>query len=252
MQGLDIFSLAWILSFVAVLLAAFVRGVSGFGFALILAPILLLILNSKSVVIINLFLGFLANIVVFFYCVRKISLRKITPMMIACLIGVPLGAYIIYIIDAAMLKIIVGGVILVFAIPMAFGFNLTLKNETAASGAAGFLSGVLITATSLGGPPVVLYMHNQRWEKEDIYNNQAGYFLFANVCAFIALSLSGFMDAQIAIFSVSLMPALLIGTVLGIVAFRRINQRFFRYLSLAIVIGTGILGIISGLGLFGR
>ena len=147
MQGLDILSLSWILSFCAVLVAAFIRGISGFGFALFLAPILLIILNSKSVVIINLFLGFLCNIVVLAYCFRGIQIKRILPMMITCLIGIPLGAYIIYIIDSSTLKIMVGAVIIVFALPMAFGFSRTFKKETLAGGVSGFLSGVLITSS---------------------------------------------------------------------------------------------------------
>ncbi len=251
MPGLDVFSLGWILSFCTVLVAAFITGISGFGFALILAPILLLILNSKSVVVINVVMGSITCVVVMAYCFRKVNWKRILPMMVACLIGIPLGTYIIYIVEASTLKIMVGAIIMIFALPMVFGFDRAFQKEVVGSGVSGFLSGVLITSTSLGGPPVVMFMHNQKWGKEEIYNNQAAYFLFANVTASLALSVSGFMDTQIAIFMASLLPALLIGTVLGIVVFRRINQRFFRYLSLVIVIVSGILGIISGLGLIG-
>ena len=102
----------------------------------------------------------------------------------------------------------------------------------------------------MGGPPVVLLMHNQNWRKEVIHSSLAAYFLFLSSCSLIALSVSGLIDAQIIMSTLSLVPALLAGISLGIVTFRRINPRLFRGIAGAIVIGTGILGILSGLGVF--
>jgi uncharacterized membrane protein YfcA len=250
MQGFDVLSTAWILSFCAVFLAAFIRGISGFGFALILAPILLLVLNSKSIVVINLFLGIITNIIVFVYSIRSLNLRRILPIVVGSLLGIPLGTWIIVFINPSVLKILIGGVIIVFAVPMVIGFTRTFEKERAAGGISGFISGILVSSTSLGGPPVVLFMHNQKWLKEDIYHAQAAYFLIINICALAALYISGLVDSRVIMFSASLTPPLLVGMGLGIVAFRKLNQRAFRYLSLAIVIVSGILGIISGLGFF--
>jgi uncharacterized membrane protein YfcA len=250
MHSLDVFSVSWILTFCAVLFAAFIRGVSGFGLALVLAPVLLLILNSKSVVVINLLLAILSNIIVLPWGFRSVNIKGITPMALSSLLGVPLGLWIITIIAPSTLKMLVGGVTIFFAIPLALGFTKTFTKETVACGVSGFFSGVLGTATSLGGPPVVLFMHNQNWRKEVIHSSLAAFFLFSAACSLIALSASGFMDMQILIFSVSLLPALLAGIGAGMVAFHRINQRLFRVISLVIVLGAGILGIISGSGIF--
>jgi uncharacterized membrane protein YfcA len=249
MQGFDISGLAWVLSLCAVFVAAFIRGISGFGFALILAPVLLLLLNSKSVVVVNLFLGIITNIIVVAYTIRRLDLKRILPMTVAGLLGIPLGTWIIVFIQPSTLKILVGGVIIFFAAPMAIGFTRPFKKETAAGGVSGFISGILVSSTSLGGPPVVLFMHNQKWLKEDIYQAQAAYFLITNIFALAALYVSGLVDTQVIVFSTSLTPALLVGMFLGIVAFRKIDQRAFRILSLVIVIGAGILGVLSGLGL---
>jgi uncharacterized membrane protein YfcA len=93
-------------------------------------------------------------------------------------------------------------------------------------------------------------MHNQQWPKEVIHSSLAAFFLFSGASILITFTASGLMSTQIAIFSASLAPAMLIGTGLGMVAFRRINQRLFQVISLVIIIGAGILGIISGTGIF--
>ena len=249
MQSLDVFSLSWVLSFCAVIFAAFIRGVAGFGFALTLAPILLLILNSKSIVAINLLLGAFSSIVILRSNYRNVNLRGIAPMALSSLLGIPLGIWLITIITPSTLKMLVGGVTVVFAIPLALGFTRVFARETVACSISGFLSGFLDASTSLGGPPVVLFMHNQNWRKQIIHASLAAYFLFCGVFSLIGLSASGFMNTQVLIFTASLVPAAFIGIGVGLVTFRRIDPRFFRGLSLAIIIGAGILGIISGSGI---
>jgi len=245
---MDIFSISWALALCAVFVAAFIRGVTGFGFALILAPILLLIFTPANVVVVNLFLGLISNILVLSYSFKKVDLKKILSMIIGSALGIPLGAWIIILIAPATLKILIGGVTVSCAVLLALGFSSTFTREKLGSAVAGFLSGVLSSSTSLGGPPVVLFMHNQNWRKDVIYSSLAAYFLFACFWSLIALYISGLVDTQIIVVAASLTPALLSGVGLGIIFFRRINARHFRRLSIAIVICAGILGILSGLG----
>jgi uncharacterized membrane protein YfcA len=111
------------------------------------------------------------------------------------------------------------------------------------------LGGLLGATTSLSGPPVVLFMHNQNWPKETIHSSLAAYFTFHGVCSFGALTIAGIVEVPTLVNAGSLMPALLIGTVAGMVAFRRLSQRLFRIITLVIIICAGILGILSGTGI---
>jgi uncharacterized membrane protein YfcA len=249
MHSLDIFSVPWILAFCAVLVAAFVRGVSGFGLALILAPILLLLMNSKSTVVVNLLLAIVSNLVVLPLSFRHIYLKGILPMVIFTIPGIVIGAWIITIIEPSTLKIVIGAVIVISVIPLAMGISKAFHKEKLACGFSGFLSGLIGTSTSLGGPPVVLFMHNQNWRKETIHSSLAAYFTFNGVCSVGALVIAGIVEVPTLVTTGSLVPALLIGTVAGTVAFRRLSQRLFRIITLVIIICAGILGILSGTGI---
>jgi uncharacterized membrane protein YfcA len=250
MQSLEIFSPVWILILCAVLFAAFIRGLAGFGFALILAPVLLLILNPAAVVVINLFLSLLSNIVVIVHSHARIDFKRILPIALSSLLGIPLGVWIISVVATSILKIFIGVVIICFAVLVAFGFRKTFASERIPSYTAGFFSGILSSSTSLGGPPVVLFMHGQNWPKEVIHPSLAGYFIVLGSCSLIALSLSGQVAVATLITAASLAPALLVGTFLGMIMFQRVNTPFFRGFSIAIVICAGLLGVTSGLGLF--
>ena len=249
MQSLEIFSSTWIIILGAVLLAAFIRGLAGFGFGLILAPVLLLILNPAAVVVINLSLALLSNIVVIVRSHARIDYKRILPIALSSLLGIPLGVWIINVVATSTLKIFIGSVIICFAVLVASGFRITFSGERLSSGIAGFFSGILTSSTSIGGPPVVLFMQSQNWPKELIHPSLAGYLTFLGFFSLIALSLFDNVQTETIITAISLAPALLAGTVLGMFVFKRVNARFFRALSIVIVICAGLMSIISGLDL---
>ncbi|MFC1931348.1 sulfite exporter TauE/SafE family protein [Chloroflexota bacterium] len=248
MQNLEIFSTTWILAFCAVILASFVRGLSGFGFALILAPLLLIIMDPVTVIVITLFLGFFSNVFIVIRSVKSIDLRRIFPMSISGLLGIPIGAWIISIIAQSVLKITIGTVIIAFAVSLAFRVSKKIRRERIGGSIAGFLSGIFMTSTSLGGPPVILFMHGQGWPKQVIHPSLAAYFLWIGTFSLIALGVSNQMHTGTLIAAASLLPAVIIGVVIGMRIFYRTNQDLFRKVTLAIVIIAGVLAILSGAG----
>jgi uncharacterized membrane protein YfcA len=48
MQGLDIFSTSWFVAIGGLLLAALIRGTTGFGFSLVFTPFMILIMEPKA------------------------------------------------------------------------------------------------------------------------------------------------------------------------------------------------------------
>ncbi len=251
MVALDIFSVSWFLAFGAVFFAAVVRGTTGFGFALVLAPVLLLLLEPKSVVVIDLLLGLLSNVFVVATSLRSVRWRWLTPMLVGVVLGIPLGVFTISVISPSALKVMIGVVVLVFAVPLALGFTRPFRREKPVAGLAGFAGGFLASSTSLGGPPVVLFMHNQDWRKEAIHPSLAACFLLTTSGSLVGLLISGLVRLPTVLTAASLAPALLVGTAVGIVAFRRINERVFRLLSVVIIFGAGIVAVLSGLGVIG-
>ncbi|MCK5642752.1 MAG: sulfite exporter TauE/SafE family protein, partial [Gammaproteobacteria bacterium] len=153
MHSLEIFSNIWILALCAVFFAAFIRGLAGFGFALILAPILLLILSPTAVVVINLLLSMLSNILVLIRSFARIDIKRVLPIALSSLLGIPVGVWIISVIAPSVLRVFIGVVIICFAVLLAFGFRKAFAGGRLSSGVAGFFSGILSTSTSLGGPP---------------------------------------------------------------------------------------------------
>jgi uncharacterized membrane protein YfcA len=252
MQGLDIFSTSWLLAIGALLVAAFIRGTTGFGFSLVFTPFMILIMEPKAVVPVSLLLASLSNIMVLASCFKAVNIRRLLPMIAGSLLGVPIGVFIIVIISAAILKIFIGGITVFFAILLLFKLTPRFTDERLASGIAGLMCGILSTSTSLGGPPVVLFMHTQSWQKGEIYPSLSAFFLVSTGAALVGLSFSGMVTPDILLTAASLTPGLVIGVFLGMLAFKRVNEWYFRILSVVVVVGAGILAVLSGLGIMNR
>jgi uncharacterized membrane protein YfcA len=248
MHGLEIFTTAWIFAACTVFFAAFVRGVAGFGLALISAPILILILNPAMVVVVNLLLTLFSNITVLIHSFDKVDLKRILPMIISCLLGIPFGVWVISVITPSIIKLSIGAVVIVSAVLLSIGSAKPFRARYS-SVVAGFLSGLLASSTSLGGPPVVLLMHSQNWSKDSIHPSLAVYFTFLSCFSLSALLLFDKVKLEMITTAASLAPALFIGVGLGIIVFRRINARVFRILSMSIIICAGLFSIISALGI---
>jgi uncharacterized membrane protein YfcA len=249
MQGLEIFSTSWFLAIGALLVAAFIRGTTGFGLSLVFTPFMVLIMEPKAVVPVNLILASLSNIMVLASCFKAVNIRRLLPMTVCSVLGVPIGVFIITIISATVLKVLIGAITIFFAILLVFKLTPRFTNERRASGIAGLLCGILTTSTSLGGPPVVLFMHTQSWQKEEIYPSLSAFFLISTGASLIGLFISGMVTPDILWTAASLAPGLIIGVFLGMLAFKRVNELYFRILSVVVVVGTGILAVLSGLGI---
>lgn len=161
----------------AVLLAGFVQGCTGFGFALVSVPVLVLIFPPAMVPPIVVMLSMLSNVIVLIETRKWVRLRMVIPLLIGGVIGLPVGGYILSRIEPGPFKLIVGVLVFIFAIVMLAGWRRPVSNETAGLVPVGILSGVLSTSTSMGGPPLVLFFSNQGIEKEGFRANIVAYFM---------------------------------------------------------------------------
>ena len=160
------FSLTIIVGLAALLLAGLVQGLTGFGLALVSVSILINFLSPKLVVPTVVILSIFTNIIILFEARKWVDLRRIWPLMMAGIVGMPLGTYLLVVLDASILKVFIGAVIALFAIAFLMGFKKQIRNEKLAFAPVGFISGLLQGSTSLSGPPIILFFVNQGVEKQ--------------------------------------------------------------------------------------
>ncbi len=234
------------LGFVSILLASLVQGITGFGFALIAVPLLsLFIPELRNITPIIVIYSFLTNIIIFYKTKQYIDFKKILPLIIFGIIATPLGTYILLYINVNTLKVIVGTIIVITALAMLKNYKIKINKQNISYGVVGLLSGFLNGSTGLSGPPVVLFLTNQNTDKDVFRANLTLYGIATNVFAIILFISEGIINTSVLNFTALYLPALIIGTFLGINASSKINEALFKTLTIYLISFLGLYTVIS-------
>lgn len=232
----------WIISVVVVLMASFLKGLTGFGFALLALPLLTLFFPMQVLVPAMAIFNLLSSLYILAHVHVKVSSKYILPMLLASFTGIPLGVYVLKFFPERLLELTTGISIFTISILFLLGnreVNVGRKNNPIVL--AGFLSGIMSSSMSIGGPPIALAMNKKGYSKEYFRKIFA---LVSTVNASLSITLyftKGIMENFSLKFAVFLLPVLLIGSVFGDILSKRIQQSQFK---------RGVLLLNMALGLF--
>jgi uncharacterized protein len=238
-----------LIGLVGVFAAGVTSGLTGFGFALVTVPLLVLFLPAQVVVPIVTLLSNLTHVVVILETYKWIDAKRIWPLIVASVVATPLGTYLLLVLDAKSMKVLIGVVITLAAVAMLTGFKRVIRNERLACIPVGLASGLLSGSTAMGGPPVVLFFSNQGVDKQVCRANFTLLFTITSLAVIPSQIAGGLIGHDVLLYSLIFSPALLLGTFAGIRLARTISETVFRKLTLVVVIVTGLSAVASGLGL---
>jgi len=226
-----------------VLLAGFVRAISGFGFALVATPLLLFVFDSKSVVVITIIIGFPVGLLLLFHTRKHIDVKRALLMCSGSIFGVPLGAYLLSSLDSSIIKLIIAILIVPFSIVLLLGHSYRFKRDSLGCSISGFFSGLLGSSTSLSGPPVVLFLLNQGLVKERFIGTVTAYFVFMGIASIGAFSYLGMVTIDLLIKVAMLLPTAILGLYIGTRVLPKVNATLFRRIA-ALIVSLAALTII--------
>lgn len=232
-----------------ILLSGFIQGLTAFGFALVSMPLLTLIIPIQQVVPIIVILSLVTNIGIWYDTRKSIDLKKYWLLIIASLAAAPIGTQLILVLDPNMLKIIVGILITFFALTLLTGTNWKIKREKLSFMLVGFLCGILNGSISISGPPVALFLSNQEADKQRFKANLNMFALILNIVTILLFIQNGVINKEVMSYVSWMIPATVVGVVIGIVAVRKLNEKMFKKLTLYLITFSGIWTLLSGFGL---
>ncbi len=214
-----------------VLVSAFVRAISGFGYSLLATPLLTLIFEAKSVVVMNVMLASVTNILSAFHMRRHIDFKRAAFLSLGCVPGIPIGTYLLSRLEPSAIKLIIAALVIPFSVLLLLGHSHRFKRDTLGCAVAGFMGGILSASTSLGGPPVVLFLLNQGLVTERFVGTLAAYFVFSGIITTTAFSSFGMVTTDLLTRVAILLPPLFLGSYLGLRVLPRINARLFKWIA---------------------
>lgn len=240
------------LSFLAVassmvFIAALAQSMSGFGFALVLAPLFSLVWDPHQVVVVSTILNGALSLCITFRNRDHVSVNRVGLLLAGALVGIPMGLAALASLDPNPLRVLIGVVVFVLGALVYFGLTPALKRERLWLLVSGVLSGLLHSSTSMGGPPVVLCLMSQGHEKELMRGTLLGFFGPLSVLTVAGFWLGGLVRGEALLVSVAMVPALLAGIWLGAEAFKRAPGTLYRAIVALLIAAAGVSSVLAGL-----
>jgi uncharacterized membrane protein YfcA len=221
----------------ATLAAAFVRGLAGFGMAILLVPVLGLAVAPSAAVVVANWLGVMIGLVGI-RAVIGASERSAFVIAGVAVAATPLGVWLLSITEPELARLLIALIAL-----GAFALMLLPKKPAGhihgagLTGATGIASGVLTGFAGMPGPPVVPYYLGRHIAPQLARASMMTIFLatsLAGVGAALGLGVAGWPELRLAAL---LFPAVLLGNWLGTLAFGKVSDTLWRSFT------GGVLGL---------
>ncbi|HGO5291388.1 TPA: sulfite exporter TauE/SafE family protein [Photobacterium damselae] len=226
-------------------LGCFVQSSIGFGMGVLVGPFIL-VLEPQLMPSAVIFLGMSMSLIVWYQYRAYFEPKMLFSAFIGRLPGTVLAAYILMIVTADQLAIMLGVTVLI-AVVLSLG-KWKLSPTPVNMLIAGFVSGVMGTATGIGGPPLAILLQNE--EPEKIRANLAAFFAITGVISLIALHLSGNFSYQDFHNSVLLLPAPIMATLLAYQVRHKIKKRLVHNSVLVLCSVSAFVSLSRGMHLF--
>ena len=229
----------------AAFVAAFVRGLAGFGMAILLVPLLgLMILPVEAVIVSNL-LGLLIGLTGLRRTWATADHTSALTIGGLAMIATPFGLALLHATDPAWARVLIALVaVLAFVMVLLPPRPDGHRPHTAEIAATGLAAGVLTGFAGMPGPPVVPFYLRQAIPAVRARASMLMVFLATSLASSIAGLAMGMADARHAVLALALFGPIWIGNRLGGYAFGRVSDRVWRWLVAVLLVASGIAALV--------
>lgn len=220
------------------LLAGFIAGITSFGGNLVAVPFITLVIAPKDAILAGCISGTAVFAALALIYRNSIIWRETILLTIGAIFGIPFGIWFLASAGASAILMAAGCSLILF---LAWQFASGLLRKATKSISCrfapifGLVSGIMMAAVGMGGPPLVLYIYLRRLGKEETLGT-----VNAASVAFMFLVLpwqyfAGLYDGQNALLGVAGAVFAICGIAASIPVVKRINLGLFRMLLLAML-----------------
>ena len=230
--------------FLIIFLGALVQGATGFGFALVVTPLMVMFMEVEALIVLVITLSFFTSALMSWKLRRYAEWGLIKYLLASSIVGSALGSYLLKVWGPHDLpKLIIAVFVILFSLLIYFEVSKPIEKEEVGGMVAGFFSGVFTTLTSFGGPPVVLLLSNQKKLPLYFKGTISLYFFIKSFFSILLLIVITGVRPDIVLVSTIFIPFVLLGWRAGFLLANRISVKHFR-LAVLFIIMTAALRII--------
>jgi uncharacterized membrane protein YfcA len=227
--------------FMSALLAYFIKGITGFGNTLVMAPLFSFVVSNRFTTPIDLLFSIPTNAYIVWKERKNISAKVVVPLSVMLLDGIIPGTFLLKAGTDWVLKCILGIVVIGLAVEM-----LTRKpnqnNESKTNPAflviIGIVSGILAGLYGISAL-LVVYISRKAANNSQFRANICCVFLADNIFRFFFYLFTGILTKKILIMSLVLSPAVFIGMMVGVRVHSKMKEENVRKSVIALLIISG-------------
>jgi len=163
----------------------------------------------------------------------------IARLILPVLIGIGLGAWFLSQVDDLVLRRTIGGILLVLLVAGFWREKLRPHHPAVGAGYGG-LAGFTTMVANAGGPPMNLYLLAVGYDKWRFLGTSAWFFFAVNLTKLPVSIGLGIIRPELAVLAGVLVPLVLLGTWIGRIVIKRIDQQLFERLVTVFVALTAV------------
>lgn len=229
------------------LASGFVTGLAGFGVGLTALGFWLHVMEpivAGPLVVICSVVGQVRSIA---HVRTDISVKRVLPLIVGGVVGLPLGVYLLNHVSGQDLKIGLGAFLIAYSV-----FGLTVRvgplftnAGPLSDGGVGFGGGIFGGIAGLSGPLATIWCGLRGWTKDVQRATYQTYNLVILTLALAAYATQGLLTHEVGFLTLASIPGFLLGVQLGLMAYKRVDEEGFRKLVLVLLLVSGVSLVVN-------
>ena len=238
----------WALAVTASLVAGVVRGLTGFGFALILVTAVAVLAPPADVVPISVVLDLFAGIRLLPHVRADVDRRGAALMVLGALPAIPVGVIALAHLDEDAMRLGIGVAVLLATLAIASGIALKRVPGAGLTLGTGVAMGLLSGSAGIPGPPLILLYLSSPLPVATLRATAVAVFLAIDAIALVAMAAHGLVTAELLLRCLLLAPAVEIGQRLGHRLYGVVGPATVKRAALAMLVALAVVAIGRSVG----
>ncbi|QJE73529.1 sulfite exporter TauE/SafE family protein [Aerophototrophica crusticola] len=225
--------------------AGVIRGLTGFGAALVIVPGLSLFLDPAHAVATSMVAIAATNIPLLTGAWKEADGRTVAVFYLGCLAALPFGVYLLLVLPAEVLEKAIGASVIVASLLLSRPrFRLERAGLPLKLG-AGAMAGLMNGSVGMGGPPVILLLLALPIPAAVQRASLILFFTCLNFTSVALLAWNGLIDGQVLVWGTVLCVPLMLAAKWGERLFRKAGGAHFRPIAIGVLVVTGVAAILG-------
>ena len=229
---------------VAVLVASFVRGYSGFGYSAMVIAASSLVTNPLNFVAVVVILETVMSLQAAKGASRHVDWRRVWLLLGGAAVGLPLGLWVLTGVNEDTARAVISAYVLVMCGVLLVGWRLRAEMRGSGNLVAGLVSG-LANAPGMGGLPIAAFFAAQPMQAAVFRATLIAYFPLLDIYSAPLYWYAGLVSWDTLWASLAALPLTALGNWLGGRHFLNTDPQDFRRFAILLLAGLAGLGLIK-------